>query len=53
MQSSWGLPKALWLRKNTPLKSPARILHQSDFINEMLTGGTVASDLSNSLKNRM
>lgn len=50
MQSSWGLPKALWLLENTPLKAPARILHQSDFINEMLTGGTVASDMSNSLK---
>ncbi|MGP4033397.1 FGGY-family carbohydrate kinase [Pseudarthrobacter sp. 1C304] len=50
MQSSWGLPKALWLLENTPLKTPARVLHQSDFINQMLTGGTVASDISNSLK---
>ncbi len=50
MQSSWGLPKALWLLENAPLKAPARILHQSDFINEMLTGGTVASDMSSSLK---
>lgn len=50
MQSSWGLPKALWLLENTPLNAPARILHQSDFINEMLTGGTVKSDLSSTLK---
>ena len=50
MQSSWGLPKALWLLTNTVADQPPRVLHQSDFINEMLTGTKTATDLSNALK---
>ncbi len=51
MQASWGLPKLLRLlgpRPNPPAGS--KLLHQSDFINRRLTGGDVATDLSNALK---
>lgn len=50
MQSSWGLPKALWLLRHTAAGRPARLLHQSDFITEKLTGHKTATDLSNALK---
>ena len=50
VQSSWGLPKAVWLVEHAPGNTPYRILHQGDFINELLTGAPVASDLSSSLK---
>ena len=51
MQTSWALPKLLWLlRENQTLHPPARLAHQADFINRRLAGHEVASDSSNSLK---
>ncbi len=50
MQSSWGLPKALWLLHHTNAGQPVTILHQNDFINEKLTGCRTPTDTSNALK---
>ena len=51
MQSSWGLPKLLWLLENRRgLSAGARLAHQSDFINRRLIGAPVATDTSNALK---
>lgn len=51
MQTPWALPKLIWLLKDpgTP-KTGTRLLHQSDFINERLTGHPVPTDLSSALK---
>ncbi len=51
MQSSWGLPKLLWLvQKEKELNPKCRLAHQADFINRRLAGQQVATDWSNSLK---
>ncbi|WP_248763299.1 FGGY-family carbohydrate kinase [Pseudarthrobacter sp. SSS035] len=51
MQTPWALPKLLWLLNDpgTPTAG-TRLLHQSDFINERLTGHPVPTDLSSALK---
>lgn len=51
MQAPWALPKLLWLLNDpaTP-NAGTRMLHQSDFINERLTGHPVPTDLSSALK---
>jgi sugar (pentulose or hexulose) kinase len=51
MQAPWALPKLLWLINDpgTP-NAGTRMLHQSDFINERLTGHPVPTDLSSALK---
>ncbi|WP_394841865.1 hypothetical protein LZC95_32920 [Pendulispora brunnea] len=52
MQPAWALPKWLWLRHHGPAADfdQARLLHQTDFINEALVGGRVATDCSTALK---
>ncbi|WP_219928121.1 FGGY-family carbohydrate kinase, partial [Arthrobacter sp. HMWF013] len=51
MQTPWALPKLLWLLNDPGTPSAGtRVLHQSDFINERLTGHPVPADLSNALK---
>ncbi|WP_394831180.1 hypothetical protein LVJ94_32180 [Pendulispora rubella] len=52
MQPAWALPKWLWLRRHWLAEefSKARLLHQTDFINESLVGGRVATDCSTALK---
>lgn len=51
MQTPWALPKLLWLLHDPETRSAGtRLLHQSDFINERLTGHPVPTDLSSALK---
>jgi len=52
MQPAWALPKWLWLRRHAPELefAKARLLHQTDFVNEALVGGRVATDCSTALK---
>ncbi|CAH0202633.1 Xylulose kinase [Arthrobacter sp. Bi83] len=51
MQTPWALPKLLWLLNDPATPSTGtRLLHQSDFINERLTGHMVPTDLSSALK---
>ncbi|WP_405948023.1 FGGY family carbohydrate kinase [Streptomyces prunicolor] len=47
MQTSWALPKALWL---LDAHGPGRVTHQPDVITAKLTGGTVPTDSSHALK---
>jgi sugar (pentulose or hexulose) kinase len=47
MQTSWALPKALWLLEEY---GPGRVTHQPDVITARLTGGTVPTDSSHALK---
>ncbi|MGW0834813.1 FGGY-family carbohydrate kinase [Streptomyces prunicolor] len=47
MQTSWALPKALWL---LDAYGPGRVTHQPDVITAKLTGGTVPTDSSHALK---
>ncbi|MEV5525977.1 FGGY-family carbohydrate kinase [Streptomyces prunicolor] len=47
MQTSWALPKALWLLDTN---GPGRVTHQPDVITAKLTGGTVPTDSSHALK---
>jgi len=51
MQPSWALPKLVWLWRNrTSTTNGLYLTHQSDFIQNRLAGGRIASDWSNSLK---
>lgn len=51
MQTPWALPKLLWLLNDPGTPSAGtRLLHQTDFINERLTGHRVPTDLSSALK---
>ncbi|MCC4316142.1 FGGY-family carbohydrate kinase [Streptomyces malaysiensis] len=50
MQSSWALPKLLWLLQHTDVPPGARLLHQADLITWRLTGRRTASDASHALK---
>nr|WSY54923.1 FGGY-family carbohydrate kinase [Streptomyces sp. NBC_00886] len=47
MQTSWALPKALWLSE---AYGRGRVTHQPDVITARLTGGTVPTDSSHALK---
>jgi sugar (pentulose or hexulose) kinase len=47
MQTSWALPKVLWLRD---VYGPGRVTHQPDVITAKLTGGSVPTDSSHALK---
>ncbi|MFC8344678.1 FGGY-family carbohydrate kinase [Streptomyces sp. NPDC057280] len=47
VQSTWGLPKALWLRR---VHGPGRITHQADVITAHLVGRPVPTDSSHALK---
>jgi sugar (pentulose or hexulose) kinase len=53
-QTSWALPKALWLLDAYGWKEgrgeAARVTHQPDVITAKLTGGTVPTDSSHALK---
>ena len=52
MQAAWGLPKLLWLLRESAAAATqvARFAHQTDFINRRLVGTDVATDTSNALK---
>lgn len=50
MQSSWALPKAVWLERNGFVSRDSRLVHQNDFINARLAGRFLATDSSNALK---
>ena len=54
MQTSWALPKALWLLDAYGWKEGrgqvVRVTHQPDVITGKLTGGTVPTDSSHALK---
>lgn len=51
MQSSWALPKLLWLlHEHRGVIPGTRLAHQADFINHRLAGREVSSDSSNTLK---
>lgn len=51
MQSSWALPKLLWLLHEQERIAPGIYLaHQVDFINRRLVGHAVSSDTSSALK---
>ncbi|MET7488773.1 FGGY family carbohydrate kinase [Streptomyces sp. NPDC005538] len=47
MQTSWALPKALWLRE---AYGRGRVTHQPDVVTARLTGGVVPTDSSHALK---
>ncbi|MEE1754719.1 FGGY-family carbohydrate kinase [Streptomyces sp. SP18CS02] len=49
MQTSWALPKLLWLLDRTPVDG-ARLLHQVDLVTWRLAGRQTASDASHALK---
>lgn len=50
--SSYALPKMLWIKKHMPdiFRNTAAIVHQADFIVGRLTGNYRVSDYSNALK---
>lgn len=48
MQSSWALPKVLWLLEN--IAGVERIVHQTDVITSRLLGRPAPTDLSSALK---
>lgn len=50
MQTSWALPKLLWLLRSDPALRNARLFHQNDFIHARLAGHALATDSSHSLK---
>ncbi|MFI1801708.1 FGGY-family carbohydrate kinase [Streptomyces sp. NPDC020379] len=50
MQTSWALPKLLWLLDHGDAPSGARLLHQVDLITWRLTGQQVPTDASHALK---
>jgi D-ribulokinase len=51
IQTSWALPKLLWLLHEHPdLAHGARLAHQVDFVNRRLVGEAVPTDSSNALK---
>ncbi|MER6206800.1 FGGY-family carbohydrate kinase [Streptomyces sp. NPDC001642] len=47
MQTSWALPKALWLLDTY---GPGRVTHQPDVITAQLTGAAIPTDSSHALK---
>ncbi len=51
IQTSWALPKLVWLARTQPALLPrARLCHQADFIAGRLVGEPVATDTSHALK---
>lgn len=50
MQSTWALPKLMWLAEHGRLRDETLLVHQADFIGMQLTGHAVAADTSHSLK---
>lgn len=50
MQSSWALPKILWLADAGILRSDSAILHQADVVTSRLAGHRVSADASHALK---
>jgi len=50
MQTSWALPKLMWLVENGCVGVGHRVVHQSDHLLRRLTGSPVATDTSHSLK---
>jgi sugar (pentulose or hexulose) kinase len=51
MQTSWALPKLLWLVEQDPgLADTARLMHQVDLVNRRLVGRDVPTDLTSALK---
>jgi sugar (pentulose or hexulose) kinase len=50
MQTSWALPKVMWLNENGALGRGDRVVHQSDHLVRRLAGRAVATDTSNALK---
>lgn len=50
MQTSWALPKVLWLLQNDHVGTGHGVVHQSDHLVRRLTGGAVRTDSSHALK---
>lgn len=50
MQTSWALPKVLWLRENDHVRHGDGVVHQSDHLVRRLTGHAVPTDSSHALK---
>jgi len=50
MQSSWALPKLLWLKRSGAILPGTRMQHSADFLATRLTGTHVPSDWSHALK---
>jgi sugar (pentulose or hexulose) kinase len=50
MQSSWALPKLLWLLRHVDVPPGAGLAHQNDFLNARLAGRLLPTDSSHSLK---
>lgn len=50
IQTSWALPKVLWLVENDFVAAGDRVVHQSDHLLRRLTGAPVPTDSSHALK---
>ncbi len=50
MQSTWALPKVLWLDRHGDLAGTDRIVHQADHLVSRMVGERVAADTSHALK---
>ena len=50
MQTTWALPKALWLDRHADLAATDRIVHQADHLAGRLVGERVPADTSHALK---
>lgn len=50
MQTSWSLPKVMWLLEQDAVGAGDRVVHQSDHLLRRLTGTSVATDTSHGLK---
>ena len=50
MQTSWALPKVMWLLEHAAVGSGDRVVHQSDHLVRRLVGSPVPTDTSHALK---
>lgn len=50
MQTSWALPKIMWLLQEGAVGAGDRVVHQSDHLLRRLTGSPVPTDSSHALK---
>jgi D-ribulokinase len=50
IQSSWALPKLMWLLRHGQARPTARLLHQNDWLNARLAGRLLPADSSHALK---
>lgn len=50
VQSTWALPKVVWLRRNGLLAGGCTILHQGDLVLRRLAGRALPTDTSTALK---